>query len=144
MTKEVKISVCGVQYLDREAQEPVRTVAAGTYYKKKDRHYLLYDTTDAETGTVTKNRIQINGDCVEMTRSGSGSARVHMSFQPGMRHRAEYMTSAGMLLMDTVTHAVRVTETEDRIEVRLEYALESEGMQLAENQLEITVCSLSG
>ncbi|MCD8150850.1 MAG: DUF1934 domain-containing protein [Clostridiales bacterium] len=142
MTKEVKISVCGVQYLDGEAQEPVRTVAAGTYYKKKDRHYLLYDTAEAETGAVTKNRIRISGDCVEMTRSGS--ARVHMSFQSGVRHRAEYMTSAGMLPMDTVTHAVRVTETEDRIGVRLEYALESEGMQLAEYQLEIMACLLSG
>ncbi|MCC8150122.1 MAG: DUF1934 domain-containing protein [Lachnospiraceae bacterium] len=141
MTKEVKISVCGVQYLDGEAQEPVRTVAAGTYYKKKDRYYLLYDTTEAETGAVTKNRIRISGDCVEMTRSGS--ARVHMSFRPGARRRAEYMTSAGMFLMDTVTHAVRVTEMEDRIEIRLEYALESDGMQLAENHLEIIACSLS-
>ncbi len=142
MTNEVKISVYGVQYLDGEAQEPIRMVASGTYYKKKDRHYLLYDVTEAETGAVTKNRIRLSGDCVEMTRSGG--ARVHMSFQPGVRRRAEYMTSAGTLPMDTVTHAVRVTETEDRIEVRLEYALESEGMHLAENQLEIMVCSLSG
>ncbi|MCD8364209.1 MAG: DUF1934 domain-containing protein [Clostridiales bacterium] len=136
MTQEVRISVCGVQYLDGEAQEPILDLASGTYYKKNDRQYFLYDTAEEKTGAAVKNRIRISGDCVEMTRTGG--ARVHMIFRSGVRCRAEYMTPAGMLPLDTFTHAVRVTETESRIAVRLEYALESDGACLAEYLLEIT------
>ena len=42
MTKEVLISISGVQFMDQEGQD-VEMITKGTYYEKNGKHYILYD-----------------------------------------------------------------------------------------------------
>ena len=43
MTKDVLISISGLQFAGGENSEPVEVITSGSYYKKNGRHYILYD-----------------------------------------------------------------------------------------------------
>ena len=56
MTKDVMISISGLQYIVGAGEEepvPVEVVMGGQYYKKNGQHYLIYDeTVDGFEGTT--------------------------------------------------------------------------------------------
>ena len=41
MTKDVLISISGLQFAGGENSEPVEVITSGSYYKKNGRHYIL-------------------------------------------------------------------------------------------------------
>jgi len=45
MTKDVLLSIRGLQFVAREEEdiEPVEMITAGDYYKKNGKHYIMYD-----------------------------------------------------------------------------------------------------
>ena len=40
MTKDVLISISGLQFAGGENSEPVEVITSGSYYKKNGRHYI--------------------------------------------------------------------------------------------------------
>ena len=55
MTKDVLISISGLQFAGGENSEPVEVITSGSYYKKNGRHYILYDEVAEDTAGTTKN-----------------------------------------------------------------------------------------
>ena len=49
MTKDVLISISGLQFAGGENSEPVEVITSGSYYKKNGRHYILYDEVAEDT-----------------------------------------------------------------------------------------------
>ena len=44
MTKDVIVSINGLQIArQNEESEPIEVITAGDYYKKNDKHYIIYD-----------------------------------------------------------------------------------------------------
>ena len=43
MTKDVLITICGIQKRDGETDEPIETVTPGEYYFRNGKHYILYE-----------------------------------------------------------------------------------------------------
>ena len=41
MTKDVLISISGLQFAGGENSEPVEVITSGSYYKKNGRHYIV-------------------------------------------------------------------------------------------------------
>lgn len=63
------ITVRGLQP-EVDATEAIEVISAGTYLRKGDTHYLSYDEAD-EDGKLTKNRIKLTEDVIEMVKQGT-------------------------------------------------------------------------
>ena len=64
MTKDVLISISGLQFAGGENSEPVEVITSGSYYKKNGRHYILYDEVAEDTAGTPKNIIKIGDDVI--------------------------------------------------------------------------------
>jgi len=135
MKKNVVITVRGLQrQIDEE--EPIEVISAGTYLRKEDTHYLSYEEAD-EDGKITKNRIKITRESIEMTKQGGVTAQ--MFFAVGQKHFACYETPFGELTLGMTTKSIKVTEENTQISAALRYDLEVNGTHMSECELDIEV-----
>ena len=51
MTKDVLITISGIQTIDGEVNDPIETVTPGEYYFRNGKHYILYDEVQAVSYT---------------------------------------------------------------------------------------------
>ena len=79
MTKDVLITICGIQKRDGETDEPIETVTPGEYYFRNGKHYILYEEVQEGIAEVTKCMIKIGDDSVDLSKKGASG--VHMLFQ---------------------------------------------------------------
>ena len=59
MTKDVLITISGIQTIDGEVNDPIETVTPGEYYFRNGKHYILYDEVQEGVPGVTKCMIKI-------------------------------------------------------------------------------------
>ena len=79
MTKEVIITIRGLQAGPDTDGEPIEMIITGEYYYKNNKHYILYEEVmEGETAT-NKNRIKIAPGYMELVKSGL--VIVHMLFE---------------------------------------------------------------
>ena len=135
MKKNVVITVRGLQP-SVDADEPVEVISAGTYMRKEDTHYLSYEEADEE-GHITKNRIKITTDAIEMTKQGTVATQ--MLFLMGEKQYACYATPFGDLTLGMTTKQITVQEEEESIFTKLRYGLEINGEFVSECELDIDV-----
>ena len=135
MKKNVVITVRGLQH-QVEEDEPVEVISAGTYLRKEDTHYLSYEEAD-EDGKITKNRIKITPESIEMTKQGGITTQ--MLFVTGQKHFACYETPFGELTLGMTTKSIKVLEENGQISVALRYDLEVNGTHMSECELDIEV-----
>lgn len=135
MKKNVVITVRGLQR-QVDDNEPVEVISAGTYLGKDSTHYLSYEEAD-EDGKITKNRIKITPDSVEMTKQGGITTQ--MIFIKGQKQYACYATPFGELTLGMTTKQIKVAEGEGQLTVALRYDLEVNGTHMSECELDIEV-----
>jgi len=135
MKKNVVITVRGLQH-QAEDDEPVEVISAGTYLRKDDTHYLSYEEAD-EDGKITKNRIKITPDSIEMTKQGGITTQ--MLFVRGQKQYACYATPFGDLTLGMTTKHIKVSEENMQIFAALRYDLEVNGTHMSECELDIEV-----
>ncbi len=135
MKKNVVITVRGLQRAVSD-DEPIEVISAGTWLRKSDIHYLSYEEAD-EDGKITKNRIKITPESIEMTKQGGVTTQ--MFFAKGQKQYACYATPFGELTLGMMTKQVRVTEEEQQISAELRYDLEINGTHMSECELNIEV-----
>ena len=135
MKKNVVITVRGLQRAVSD-EEPVEVISAGTYLRKADTHYLSYEEAD-EDGKITKNRIKITPESIEMTKQGGITTQ--MIFTLGQKQYACYVTPFGELTLGMTTNHINVTEEEQRMSAELRYDLEINGIHMSECELDIEV-----
>ena len=138
MTKEVRISVSGIQY-DIEPDEPVELITFGDYYNKNGKHYILYDEIDMEEGENIKNRIKIDNGKIEVVKTGTTNGQ--LIFEKGKNHMTYYDSVAGSLLMGVNTSSISMVEEEDHIQATVRYSLEMNYNHVSECQIVIDVRS---
>ncbi len=135
MKKNVVITVRGLQRAVND-DEPVEVISAGTYLRKSDVHYLSYEEAD-EDGKITKNRIKITPESIEMTKQGGITTQ--MIFVMGQKQYACYATPFGELTLGMTTKHIKVTEEGQQISAALRYDLEINGAHMSECELDIDV-----
>jgi len=135
MKKNVVITVRGLQR-EVDDNEPVEVISAGTYLRKADTHYLSYEEAD-EDGKITKNRIKITPDCIEMTKQGGITTQ--MLFAIGQKQYTCYATPFGDLTLGVTTKMINLAEEEQQISAELRYDLEVNGAHMSECELDINV-----
>lgn len=123
MTKEVIISIKGLQFVEEE-EEAVELISVGNYSFQDGTHIVEYEEIEEAEGTkgITQNTISITPKQVEILRGGMNN--VQMLFEENCKNLTYYQTPFGELLIGINTTKIRIAEREDRIMVMLEYGLE--------------------
>lgn len=141
MTKDVLVSIKGLQF-ESEGDEPVEVISVGQYYKKGNKHYILYDEiVEDESGRdeVTKNMIKISENVLEMYKKGSGTT--HMVFEENRKNLTYYNTAFGQLVVGVDTTRFQVIEEEEAIGVKIRYYLEINYSHVSDCEITIKILS---
>lgn len=139
MTKDVLVKISGLQFAGEEDNDSIEVITFGTYYKKNNKHYVLYDEVMEGTAEVTKNVIKIGADSMEVTRKGPAS--VHMVFEKDKKNVSYYHTPFGNLLIGINAKSIQVDESDLDINVRVNYGLEINYEHVAECHITVDVKS---
>lgn len=129
MTKDVLISVSGMQFGADVDGEKIEVIFGGSYYKKKDKHYLVYEEVGENAGEVTKNLVKFDDKAFSITKSGN--VNVTMVFEENKRNVTNYVTPYGSLVIGTDASSIDIKETENEIHIRIKYALDINNEHLA-------------
>lgn len=135
MTKEVFLSLKGLQAESAEEVQELETITTADYYRKNGSHYVLYEEMMEGFSEKTKNRIKFNDECFEVTKKGL--INVHMVFQENQKNMTSYTTPYGNILIGIDTASVLVEESENHIRVEVEYSLEANYQHLADCRMQM-------
>lgn len=140
MTKEVLLTLQGLQFDQREEDaEKIETVTVGDYFKKNDRHYVVYEEMTEGFDRPTKNRLKFSEHMVELTRNGL--VNVHMVFQENKKNMSNYNTPFGQILVGIDTKRINIDEGEDAIVVDVDYSLDINYEFLSDCHIKIDIRS---
>ena len=139
MTKEVLVTISGLQVSPETESESVELITSGSYYKKNGKHYIIYDEVNEGFSETTRNIIKLNDDFMDITRRGVSN--VHMMFEKNKKNMSYYNTPFGNLLVGINATDVKVNETEDNIDIKVDYKLEVNYEHLAECSISMNIMS---
>ena len=138
MTKDVLVSVEGLQSFADDTPGKVEIINAGNYYKKNDFHYVLYDETIEGYQQVTKNMIKFREGEAYLRKKGV--INVDMQFEENRKNSSCYATPFGDVMLDINTTAVQIREEEEQIVLDVDYDLEANYEQLAQCRIRVRIC----
>ena len=139
MTKEVLVTISGLQFSPETENESVELITSGSYYKKNGKHYIIYDEVNEGFSETTRNIIKLKDDFMDITRRGVSN--VHMMFEKNKKNMSYYNTPFGNLLVGINATDVKVNETEDNIDIKVDYKLEVNYEHLAECSISMNIMS---
>lgn len=122
----------------REDADQIETVANGDYYRRNDKHYVIYEEVAEGFEQPTRNRLKFSEDIVELSRSGP--INVHMVFQENKKNLTSYNTPFGQILMGIDTKKIQIQEQEDHIVMEVEYLLYANDEFLSDCRMKINIC----
>ena len=141
MTKEVLVTISGLQFSPETDNESVELITSGSYYKKNGKHYIIYDEVVEGVPGVIKNKIRITeGEKIEIMKNGV--TNTHMIFEKDKINLTEYQTPYGEMLIGTQTNRMDVTVEESRIGVEVAYALDINQEKVADCNIVINIKAL--
>lgn len=136
MDKDVLVKISGLQGV-QDGDETVELMAHGKYYKKNDKHYLLYEDVEEESGVATKNTIKFNEDKVEVLRNGMVNGK--LVFQKGKNSQSLYGTPYGDILLEILTKDVYIKEITDSINLQIDYELYADNTKVSDSRIIIDI-----
>ena len=137
MTKDVMITIRGVQ-TDREQEtETTEVVARGTYYQKNGGHYIFYEEASEDLPGPVKNRIRMAGTMLELTKKGA--VNTQMVFEENRKTLSDYVLPFGRLQLGIATRTLEMKETDACISGLIRYTLEINDEYLRDCTLHIEV-----
>lgn len=142
MTKDVLVAISGLQIADADAEkdaQPIEVINSGEYYLKNGKHYIIFDEVMEGFDGVTKNRIKIDGDYLELKKNGVSN--VHMVFEKNKKNITCYETPFGNIMMGINANRFDFNETEQNISLDVDYTLDINYQSYAECKIQIRVTS---
>ena len=136
MNKDVLIHVRGLKMMETDdAQEPIEIVVPGQYYFRNGSHYLRYEEMLDDTAETTVNYIKMSPNGVEVRKQGQ--VNVHMVFEEGKKNKTFYNTPYGTLQMGISATGLELKESEDGIQMKVDYALDMNEEHVADCYLTV-------
>ena len=137
MNKDVWVSVAGLQFTGASEGEKVEIITPGSYCKKRDHHYVTYDEIVEGSDEVTKNIVKFDADMLTITKRGFTNAL--MVFEENKRNMTNYVTPYGTLLVGIDTDKVDIRESDDVINIDIDYALDINYEHLANCRIKMEI-----
>ena len=136
MNKDVLIHVRGLQLMETDdEQEPIEIVVPGQYYFRNGSHYLRYEEMLDDSAQTTINYIKRSSEGVEIRKQGQ--VNVHMVFEQGKKNKTFYNTPYGTLQMGIAATGLELKESEDDIQMKVDYALDMNEEHVADCYLTV-------
>lgn len=136
MNKDVLIHVRGLQLMETDdEQEPIEIVVPGQYYFRNGSHYLRYEEMLDDSAQTTVNYIKMSSEGVEIRKQGQ--VNVHMVFEQGKKNKTFYNTPYGTLQMGIAATGLELKESEDDIQMKVDYALDMNEKHVADCYLTV-------
>ena len=139
MTKDVLITISGVQMLDEEDAD-VEMVTRGDYYQKNGKHYILYDEVMEGFDGRVRNVIKISTNSVDIIKKGVASA--HMQFEKNKKNLSCYTTPLGDLMIGIQANRISIDEGENHLKIQVEYSLDINYQHASECNISVNVQSV--
>ena len=139
MTKEVELIIKGSQKYDTYEDNDLETRTVAEYYYRNHCHYVLYEELAEGFNQTTKSMLKLREGCLEMTRKGV--VNTTMVFEKGKETMTHYKTPFGEVLLGIQTKTLEMSEAEDLICADITYALNADGMPMADCGIKIQICS---
>lgn len=138
------MTISGMQFAaDEDARpEPVEVTCPGTYYKKNEKHYVMYEEILEGFSGVTKNTLKLRPGLLDIRKRGVSN--VHMVFEENKKNQACYSMPFGSLMMGIDAKGVHVEESEHHIHASVNYELEMNYEKLADCEIAIDIRSKEG
>lgn len=140
MTKKVLISLHSMQF-SRDGAETDHTeaVMSGIYYEKNGGQYILYEEVMEGFREPVKNQLKYKEHILELSRSGP--INVRMVFEEKKKHRSDYHTPYGNIILDIDTKTLCIVNEADKITVNVDYTLAQNDEYLADCRILMEVRS---
>ena len=136
MNKDVLIHVRGLQLMETDdEQESIEIVVPGQYYFRNGSHYLRYEEMLDDSAQTTVNYIKMSSEGVEIRKQGQ--VNVHMVFEQGKKNKTFYNTPYGTLQMGIAATGLELKESEDDIQMKVDYALDMNEEHVADCYLTV-------
>lgn len=138
MTKDIILTISGLHDNEGEIDAPIETMTPGQYFMKNGKHYVVYDEVIEGLEGTLKSTIKFTENQVELIRNGAASTR--MVFQPGQEHMVVYQTPMGPLSISLYTEDIQTELGEERMNLKIDYSIKTEGIVISESTVHIEVC----
>ncbi|MDE6890886.1 MAG: DUF1934 domain-containing protein [Lachnospiraceae bacterium] len=135
MTKDILLSLKGLQMEYAEDSDAVETITPASYYRKGGSHYIVYDEMTEGFTDPTRNIIRFQEDYLEVFKRGL--INVRMVFEENKKNITSYQTPFGNILIGVDTESVQISEKENQISVQVDYTLEANYQYLADCRIEM-------
>lgn len=140
MENNVLIAVKTTQTFDGET-DTIELVTEGNITKLDSGYDLEYEETEISGMSGTTTKIKISKDTVDLIRSGSTNS--HLKFKKGYNHLSLYGVEEGAFEILVKTKSINVDINDLGGKVKLDYKIESQGVNISHNVLLLTVKPLS-
>ncbi len=137
MNRDVLVSIKGLQFDPEGDQGEIETITPGQYYKKNNSHYLLFEEAMEGFSEITSNKMKWNENSLDLMKKGV--VNVHMIFEKNQKNMTDYRTPFGNIIIGIDTNNINVIETENKINVDVDYALEVNYEHLADCKISVEI-----
>jgi len=137
MTKEVIVSISGVQQGENVSEDPIEVYTTGTYYYKNNKHYVLFEEMLEGSNDITKSTLIFADKNASLKRTGA--AIVQMVFDKDNKTVSNYTTPYGDMVIGISTNGLQLSELEDKISLSIDYALDINYQFLANCKLNVNI-----
>lgn len=137
MEKDVWVSVEGLQLGGETDGDRIEIITPGSYYRKKDHHFVLYDEISEDSEEITRNVVRFDRDMLSINKSGF--TNVEMVFEKNKRNMTNYVTPYGSLLVGIDTNRLDIRESDDVINIDIDYALDINYEYLADCSIKMEI-----
>ena len=140
MTKDVLIAIKGMQFEGAEDPEEIEVIQRGTYYERNGSHYLLYDEPVEGTSEIIRNRIKFRENEVQVAKKGA--VNTTLTFTKNEKNMTNYATPFGNLVVGIDTQRIALEMSEQKMRIKVDYALDINYEFLADCKISIEVSAL--
>lgn len=137
MTREVLVSVKGLHVMEEAADDEIEVISAGKYYYRNGKHYILYDELVEGTKEIINNCIKLQDGKMELQKKGP--LRTEMVFERDRKNTSWYFTPYGNMMAGIDVKEMKINESDDMIEVNVDYSLEMNYEHIADCSITVKV-----
>jgi uncharacterized beta-barrel protein YwiB (DUF1934 family) len=137
MTKEVLLSLRGLQYEMGLENPEVETITPAEYHYNEGTHYIVYDEVSQDSPDPIRNMIKFRDDYLEVTKKGP--INLNMIFEESKKNITSYTTPYGDIVVGVDTGKVERTEDEKQISLQVDYQLDVNYMHVADCRINVDI-----
>ena len=100
MTKDVLLSIKGLQIGENEQNDTIEVISPGDYYFRNGKHFFMYEEVMEGQKESTRNMIKVRDNYMELTKKGA--VNVHMIFEKNKKNskkHLQFIKSDGIVLL---------------------------------------------